>query len=130
MKIKDTVIVVDAIIAKKNLGTHKDMAPLVIGLEPGFIAGEDVDIVIETMRGHKLGRIVTQGTAMPNTGVPGIIAGYGKERVIHSPAAGVMKNVCHISNNVKKGQVIAYIGEMPVYASLNGVLRGRSPVVC
>ena len=82
---------IDAILAKKNLGTSRDMAPLTVGLGPGFTAGEDVDYVIETMRGHNLGRIIKKGSALPNTGVPGLIAGIGKERVIHSPAAGNMK---------------------------------------
>ena len=76
--------VIDAILAKKNLGTSRDMAPLTVGLGPGFTAGEDVDYVIETMRGHNLGRIIKKGSALPNTGVPGLIAGIGKERVIHS----------------------------------------------
>lgn len=117
-------IVVDAILAKKNMGTYKDMAPLVIGLGPGFTAGDDVHVVVETMRGHQLGRIITKGMAIPNTGIPGVIAGVGKERVIHSPAAGVMKNVAQITDIVKKGDIIAYIDETPVYATLDGVLRG------
>ena len=61
---------------------------LTVGLGPGFVAGEDVDYVVETMRGHNLARIITKGAAMPNTGVPGIIGGFGKERVLHAPAAG------------------------------------------
>ena len=77
-------VVVDAILAKKNLGTTKEMAPITIALGPGFMAGKDVDVVIETMRGHKLGRTIYQGTALKNTGVPGVIKGYGKERVILS----------------------------------------------
>ena len=81
-------VVVDAILAKKNLGTTKEMAPITIALGPGFMAGKDVDVVIETMRGHKLGRTIYQGAALKNTGVPGVIKGYGKERVIHSPGAG------------------------------------------
>ncbi len=129
-------VVVDAIVAKKNNGTHRDMAPLVIGLGPGFTAGDDVHVVIETMRGHRLGRIITEGQAQPNTGVPGVIAGYSSERVIHAPASGVMKNICKISDIVKKGQVIAYIMKnenfahdpigdgTPVVATLDGVLRG------
>ena len=98
--------VIDAILAKKNLGTSRDMAPLTVGLGPGFTAGEDVDYVIETMRGHNLGRIIKKGSALPNTGVPGLIAGIGKERVIHSPAAGNMKNICQIADLVEKDQVI------------------------
>lgn len=77
--------VVDAILAKRNLGTTRDMAPAVIAVGPGFTAPVDCDAVVETMRGHFLGRVITQGSPQPNTGVPGIIAGYGKERVIHSP---------------------------------------------
>lgn len=116
--------VIDAILAKKNLGTTKDMAPLTIGLGPGFEAGKDVDYVVETQRGHNLGRIITKGPAAPNTGIPGIIVGYGKERVIHSPAAGVIHNLSQIADLVEKDQVIAMVGETPVYASLTGVLRG------
>ena len=83
-------VLVDGILAKKNLGTRMEMADTVIALGPGFTAGVDAHLVIETMRGHNLGRILTEGTALPNTGVPGVIAGYGKERVIHAPAAGIM----------------------------------------
>ena len=116
--------VIDAILAKKNLGTSRDMAPLTVGLGPGFTAGEDVDYVIETMRGHSLGRIIKKGSALPNTGVPGLIAGIGKERVIHSPAAGNMKNICQIADLVEKDQVIAMVGDTPVKATISGVIRG------
>ena len=77
-------VLVDAILAKKNLGTTRDMAPLTIALGPGFTAGQDVDAVVETKRGHRLGRIIREGAAIPNTGIPGVIGGYGKERVIHA----------------------------------------------
>ena len=117
-------VVVDAILAKKNMGTDKDMAPLVIGLGPGFTAGADVDVVIETKRGHQLGRMITKGMAIANTGVPGNIGGYTSERVIHSPAEGVMKNVCQISDLVKNGDIIAYIDDTSVTATIDGVLRG------
>ena len=83
--------VVDAILAKKNLGTTKTMAPITIALGPGFEAGVDVDAVVETKRGHSLGRIYYKGSAIPNTGVPGVIAGFGKERVLHAPAAGIIR---------------------------------------
>ncbi|MDO4306233.1 MAG: selenium-dependent molybdenum cofactor biosynthesis protein YqeB [Eubacteriales bacterium] len=116
--------VVDGILAKKNLGTSRDMAPLTIALGPGFEAGKDVDYVIETKRGHQLGRIIAEGSAIPNTGVPGMIGGYGKERVIHSPAAGMIRNQAKIADLVEEGQVIAMVGETPVCASLTGVLRG------
>ena len=115
---------VDAILAKKNLGTKKEMAPITIALGPGFEAGVDVDAVIETQRGHNLGRILLEGFAAPNTGVPGVIAGYGKERVIHSPASGIIQNLSHISDTVAKGQTIALIGETEVEATIDGILRG------
>lgn len=117
-------IVVDAILAKKNLGTHREMAKLVIGLGPGFEAGNDVDLVIETKRGHTLGQIIRKGSAVPNTGIPGIIDGYGKERVIHSPATGVFKGSCNIGDIVKKNEVIGYVGKVEVKATIDGCLRG------
>ncbi len=122
------IAVVDGILAKKNLGTHRDMAEIVIGLGPGFEAGKDVDAVIETMRGDTLGQIIYQGTTLPNTGIPGVIGGYAKERVMYSPAAGVLRNVNQIADTVKKGEVIAYIEngqeQVPVYATIDGLLRG------
>lgn len=120
--------VVDAILAKKNLGTTRDMADKTIGLGPGFTAGQDVDLVIETMRGHNLGRIIGNGSAEPNTGVPGIIGGVGAERVIHSPAKGIFFGKAMIGDMVEKGQAIGTIitgqGEVAVEASLTGLLRG------
>ncbi len=101
--------VVDAILAKKNLGTTKDMAPLVIALGPGFTAGKDCDVVIETMRGHNLGKAILEGEALPNTGTPGLIAGHAQDRVIHSPAAGIVKTCASIGDIVEEGQVIASI---------------------
>ena len=115
---------IDAILAKKNLGTTREMADLTVGLGPGFVAGEDVDYVVETMRGHNLARIITKGAAMPNTGVPGIIGGFGKERVLHAPAAGEIHCISKIADIVEKDQVLAWIGDTPVRASLTGVLRG------
>lgn len=121
-------VVVDAILAKKNLGTTKEMAPLVIALGPGFTAGEDVDVVIETKRGHNLGRVIRSGSAVPNTGIPGIIGGYGKERVMHAQAEGILRNVALIGDIVEARAVIAEIetenGTVPVEASLSGLLRG------
>ena len=121
-------VVVDAILAKKNLGTTKEMAPLVIALGPGFAAGEDVDVVIETKRGHNLGRVIRSGSAVPNTGIPGIIGGYGKERVMHAQAEGILRNVASIGDIVEARAVIAEIetenGTVPVEASLSGLLRG------
>lgn len=120
--------VVDGILAKKNLGTHRNMAPITIALGPGFEAGADVSAVIETRRGHKLGRVILQGCAEANTGIPGVIGGYGRERVIHSPADGVLRNVCAITETVRAGEVIAIVetgnGEVPVHAGIDGILRG------
>ena len=121
-------VVVYAILAKKNLGTTKEMAPLVIALGPGFTAGEDVDVVIETKRGHNLGRVIRSGSAVPNTGIPGIIGWYGKERVMHAQAEGILRNAASIGDIVEARAVIAEIetekGTVPVEASLSGLLRG------
>ena len=129
-------VVVDAIIAKKNLGTTIDMAPLVIGVGPGFTAGKDVHLVIESMRGHNLARIITDGMAQPNTGVPGNIAGFTSERVIHAPAAGYIHDVRKIGDIVQKGDEIARIYPdkesydnalseyVPVNATITGIIRG------
>ena len=120
--------VVDGILAKRNLGTNRNLAPITVALGPGFVAGEDVDAVIETKRGHNLGRVLWHGTAAPNTGIPGIIGGYGKERVIHCPAKGILRNVKNITDTVSQGDVIAVVetetGTVPVEATLTGILRG------
>ncbi|MGN0775664.1 MAG: selenium-dependent molybdenum cofactor biosynthesis protein YqeB [Candidatus Ventricola sp.] len=120
--------VVDAILAKENLGTCRSMAPITVALGPGFAAGTDVDAVVETKRGHNLGRVFYDGTAAPNTGVPGVIGGYGKERVIHSPAAGILRCTARITDIVVRGQTIAMVetadGQVPVQATLTGLLRG------
>ena len=129
-------VVVDAIIAKKNLGTTINMAPLVIGVGPGFTAGNDVHLVIESMRGHNLARIITDGMAQPNTGVTGNIAGFTSERVIHAPAAGYIHDVRKIGDIVQKGDEIARIYPdkgsfdnelseyVPVNATITGIIRG------
>ena len=129
IEILNPFVVVDAILAKKNLGTTKDMAPITIGLGPGFCAGEDVDIVIETMRGHNLGRIIEKGYAMANTGIPGAVNGVSKDRVIYSTMSGTISNVKEIGDIVKKGEVIATISIdekiIEVKATIGGVLRGK-----
>ena len=122
-------VLVDAILAKKNLGTTRDMAPLTIALGPGFTAGQDVDVVVETKRGHRLGRIIREGAAIPNTGVPGVIGGYGAERVIHAEKAGIFRNVCAIGDIVSAGETIAEIEtpdgiRTPVTTRIAGILRG------
>lgn len=120
--------VVDAILAKKNLGMNRNLAPITVALGPGFVAGEDVDAVIETKRGHHLGRVLRKGSAAPDTGIPGSICGYGKERVIHSPATGILRNVKKITDTVSKGELIAVVeteeGNVLVEATLDGILRG------
>ena len=121
-------VVVDAILAKKNCGTSMDMAELTVALGPGFEAGKDVHYVIETMRGHDLGRIIATGCAAPNTGVPGVVGGYGIERVIRAPEAGTFRTVREIGDTVAAGEVIGAVrgpsGEVPVRSNISGILRG------
>jgi xanthine dehydrogenase accessory factor len=104
------------------------MAPRTIALGPGFIAGEDVDLVIETKRGHNLGRMIRAGAAAPNSGVPGMIGGYAKERVIHAAAEGILQNIHAIGDLVEQGETIAVIrqgtAEIPVLATITGIIRG------
>ena len=115
---------IDAILAKRNLGTKIDMAPITIGVGPGFYAGRDVHAVIETKRGHHLGKVIYEGEAIKNSGIPGNIGGFTRERVIHSQWEGNIKNISKIGDAVKKGQVIALIGENKVLATIDGILRG------
>ncbi len=117
-------IVIDAILAKKNIGTTMDEAPLVIGLGPGFEAGKDVHIVVETNRGHNLGKVIVSGAAEKNTGIPGKIDGYTKERVLRSPADGPFLAEFQIGMAVKPGDVIGYVGKNNITAEIPGVLRG------
>lgn len=117
-------IVIDALIAKRNIGTHKNMAPLVIGLGPGFTAPDDVHAAIETKRGHHLGRVITNGAPERNTGDPGIIMGYGRERLLRSPADGPIREFRQIGDLVDEGEIIAEVAGLPVRASLAGVIRG------
>lgn len=119
--------VVDAILAKKNLGTHRAMAPVVIGLGPGFFAGRDVHAVIETNRGHDLGRIILDGTAESDTGVPGNIGGRSGERLLRSPGEGRFVQVLSIGSRVSAGDVVAEVSGVPITAPLAGVVRGLLP---
>ncbi|SUW04654.1 selenium-dependent molybdenum cofactor biosynthesis protein YqeB [Brachyspira pilosicoli] len=125
--IKPTFLI-DAIIAKKNLGTNKSMAKYTIALGPGFTAGKDCDIVIETMRGHNLGRMYLEGEAIPNTGIPGNIGGKEAERVIHANSDGIIENIKNIGDFVREKEVIAYINndnkKIEVIAPFEGLLRG------
>lgn len=125
---------VDAILAKRNLGTRIDMAPAVIGVGPGFTAGEDCHAVVETMRGHTLGRVYYSGSALPNTAVPGLIGGYAGERVLRAPADGVFRQKLDIGSMVQAGDVAGYVCGKPMLCTIGGVLRGiladGTPVFC
>lgn len=117
-------VVVDAIMAKRNTGTLIDDAPLVIGIGPGFCAGKDCHYVIETKRGEHLGEIIQQGYAIPNTGIPGNVGGYTVERLLRASEDGKMKPIASIGDVVEKGQIVAFTGEIPVFAGLTGIVRG------
>ncbi len=116
--------VVDAILAKRNLGTDLSMAPIVVGVGPGFTAPDDVDAAVETQRGHDLGRVYYRGTPAPNTGIPGNIGGYTVERVLRAPADGVFSGVASIGDVVAAGDVVATVDGVPMEATIDGVLRG------
>lgn len=116
--------VVDAIIAKRNLGTRMDMAPVVVAAGPGFTAGVDCHAVVETMRGHYLGRVIYDGAALPNTDVPGLIGGYAGERVLRAPADGVFRGVKRIGDHVRAGEAAGYVDGAPMVCTIDGVLRG------
>ncbi len=117
-------VVVDAIMAKKNYGTRITDAPIVIALGPGFTAGVDAHAVIETNRGHYLGRVILQGEAEPNTGVPGLVAGYGVERVLRAPTVGKLRPVKQIGDHVEEGDIIGWVGAEPLKAPFSGIIRG------
>jgi xanthine dehydrogenase accessory factor len=117
-------VVIDAILAKKNLGTCMQDAPAVVALGPGFVVGVDCHAVVETNRGHNLGRVIWQGSAEPNTGIPGTISGENARRILVAPASGIFCEKCHIGDLVKAGEVIALIGDVPVISRLDGVVRG------
>ncbi|MDQ0149428.1 selenium-dependent molybdenum cofactor biosynthesis protein YqeB [Eubacterium multiforme] len=116
--------VVDATLCKKNIGTNRSMADITVALGPGYIAGKDVDIVIETNRGHDLGRIIFNGPAQKNTGIPGIIQGYGKERVVYSEYDGNLEIIKDIGSIVEKGENICKVSGNYIKATLTGVIRG------
>ncbi len=117
-------VIVDAIIAKHNLGTTMEDASFVIGVGPGFEAGKDCHAVIETKRGHYLGKVIWDGYAIPNTGVPGEIGGYSTERIIRATADGDFQPIAHISEVVEKGQIVAFCGGEPIKTQMAGIIRG------
>lgn len=118
------LLLVDAIVAKRNLGTTLGDAPVVVALGPGFVAGRDAHAVVETRRGHDLGRVLREGTTAANTGVPGEIGGYTSERVLRAPSAGRFRGVMEIGTSVSAGDVVGHVGEEPVRSRIDGVLRG------
>lgn len=117
-------VVIDAILAKRNLGTRMDDARLVVALGPGFAAGRDCHIVVETNRGHNLGRLILSGSAEPNTGIPGDIAGKTDERVLRAPAAGTFETERRIGDRIRRHEVVGKVAGQPVTAMLDGILRG------
>lgn len=117
-------VVVDARIAKRNIDTARNQAPLVIALGPGFTAGADCHAVVETMRGHHLGRVIWEGPALPDTGTPGRVAGKDRERVLRAPAAGPVQWKLEIGDMVREGQVMGSVDGQPVTAPFDGVVRG------
>ncbi len=116
--------VVDAVLAKANLGTRITDAPVVVGVGPGFTAGVDCHAVVETQRGHALGRVITAGSASPNTGVPGNIGGYTVERILRAPQDGIFEQALDIGAEVRAGDIAGYVDGMPMRAAIAGILRG------
>lgn len=117
-------VVVDAILAKRNVGTTINDAQIVIAVGPGFVAGKDCHAVIESMRGHTLGRAIYEGPALPNTNIPGLIGGFAGERVLRAPADGLFESVRKIGDIVKTGDVIGFVDGKPMVSTIDGVLRG------
>lgn len=120
----DPLLVVDAIMAKRNLHTRITDAPAVVALGPGFVAGRDAHAVVETNRGHTLGRVITDGEALPDTGVPGTIGGFAEERLLRAPCAGVFAGVREIGDHVVAGEVVGHVDGQELHSRLDGVLRG------
>lgn len=116
--------VVDAIMAKRNEGTHIGMAPLVGALGPGFVAGKDVHFVVETLRGHYLGRVIYEGSAIPNTGIPGEIGRETEGRILRSPGCGLFRNTRKIGDSIQAGEIVGYVEDLPVVSRISGMLRG------
>ena len=115
---------VDAILAKRNLGTKIDDAPIVVGVGPGFTAGKDCHAVVETMRGHTLGSVIYSGSALPNTNIPGLIGGFAGERVLRAPCDGIFTAVHRIGDTVEEGETIGFVEGQPMKCTISGVLRG------
>lgn len=117
-------VIIDAIMAKHNLNTNINEAPIVIAIGPGFTAGRDCHYVVETKRGHFLGKVIEEGSAIENTGIPGNIGGYTLERIIRANGDGVFRSVVKIGDFVKKGDIVAYVDDKVVRALIEGIVRG------
>jgi xanthine dehydrogenase accessory factor len=117
-------VVVDARLAKRNIDTTLDDAPLVVALGPGFTAGVDCHAIVETMRGHDLGRVIWEGPAAPNTGVPGVISGASAERVLHAGRSGDLSWIVGFGDVVQEGQQMGSIDDSPVHSKIAGTVRG------
>ena len=123
----EPAVLVDAIIAKKNLGTKITDAPLVVGVGPGFTAGENCHFCVESNRGHDMGRTIYEGSPEPDTATPGNVGGFSGERIIRATADGIWHPVVKITDVVEKGDLVAYAGDTPVYAQMGGIVRGMMP---
>jgi len=117
-------VFIEATMTKKNSGVNLNYAPLVIALGPGFVAGRDVNAVVETKRGHYLGRVIYDGEALPNDGVPGQVEGYNSERLLRAPASGIFKAELDIGDMVSTGEPVGWVGDAVVKANISGVIRG------
>jgi xanthine dehydrogenase accessory factor len=124
LKVLRPGVVVDATMAKRNLGTHRGMAPITIALGPGFEAGKDVDAVIETHEGHYLGTVITEGSAASDTGLSVPLLGYSVERVLRAPCSGHIENRLSIGDTVVSGDIITHVDGVPVVAEISGVIHG------
>jgi xanthine dehydrogenase accessory factor len=117
-------VLVDARLSKRAGATSVAQAPLVVSLGPGAVVGSDAHVVVETQRGHDLGRLIDEGSATPDTGIPGPLGGVTAKRVLRAPAAGPVRAVVQIGDKVEAGDLVAWVGEIPVRATISGVVRG------
>ncbi len=120
----NTQVVIDARVAKRNIDTILDDAEFVLALGPGFTVGTDCHAIVETQRGHSLGRVIWQGSAAPNTGIPGNVGGMDNQRVLRAPRAGHVKPNAAIGDSIEEGGIIATVEGEPIVAPFSGMLRG------
>ncbi|MFZ5351233.1 MAG: selenium-dependent molybdenum cofactor biosynthesis protein YqeB [Bacillota bacterium] len=116
--------VIDCILAKKNIGTRLKMAPIVIGVGPGFEAGRDVHAVVESNRGHNLGKVILTGSACSDSSIPGDIGGFALERVLRAVCDGTVENRFEIGDYISSGDIVCTVDGLPVRAEISGILRG------